>query len=795
MIQSHEHKLTRQWSVILLAALAMVITQSFRFESHWSGWVVFVESILTLAIVIGLSQLFRLQQVDVKKSAKRHLLGLLVIVLLPIVVQGVTRSLGIGDPNELVLLIIVQNATISLAVMPFSLKSVQISGLLSGFLVLFITAMTDNALIWGASVIFAALGLWWLMCSYWNRLETKFASSSHRKIPLRPVMISLTLLVGLGTLTIFTVGTSGTTFVLPGFMPTSGGDKYQDANARSGVGEGDMLIAAEDSAFSFGPVDSEILLESKMPSLYDVASDQYGEARTKKQINKELSQSVSLTSDRLRHNHQKTAVSEQAVRQFSTVRRLSSKRRVNPENRTSTALFQIAGRTPLHLVTRRFDSFDGIHWSHRGRKSTPIKKSIVFVAEKPWLNITRNGGTILQGKQAHTLRIINLKSKQIPSPSHLTGIHIADVDREDFFKVAEGGILELSAQNNIPSLTVIHLLSQTHSESEIIKLGDFRNLYPALTQETEILDFKDKEVAKLSKHLTQNVDPGWQQVSHVTSHLRNEFTHDRQATAPESCQDILEHFLSTKRGPDYMFATAATQILRTLGYEAQVVMGFYADPLDYDSQAKQTVIESNDLHFWTEVHIGHNVWIPIEPTPGYEPTPGWLSWKDKLSIAYMATYRWTTDNWGVLALAISVLFATFWRRHTLFDFGSKLLWRVGWFGTTQRRIIWTMRILEVRARVAGKRRPAYMTLSKWYRATAGGEYTLQHNCDLLETILVLVNQALYSPRIGGHNYLYDDKAGIYSACSQLLGIWTSHRMKRSTISFCINEVSRNKLSQ
>ena len=91
MIQSHEHKLTRQWSVILLAALAMVITQSFRFESHWSGWVVFVESILTLAIVIGLSQLFRLQQVDLKKSAKRHLLGLLVIVLLPIVAVSYTH--------------------------------------------------------------------------------------------------------------------------------------------------------------------------------------------------------------------------------------------------------------------------------------------------------------------------------------------------------------------------------------------------------------------------------------------------------------------------------------------------------------------------------------------------------------------------------------------------------------------------------------------------------------------------------------------------------------------------------
>ena len=95
---------------------------------------------------------------------------------------------------------------------------------------------------------------------------TKFATSSDRKIPLRPVLIAVSLLVGLGVLSIAVIGVPRTAMVLSGFMPTSGGDKYQDGNARSGVGErGYDDRSRRQPRFSFGPVDSEIFLNRKCP--------------------------------------------------------------------------------------------------------------------------------------------------------------------------------------------------------------------------------------------------------------------------------------------------------------------------------------------------------------------------------------------------------------------------------------------------------------------------------------------------------------------------------------------------
>ena len=768
------------WSAFLLAALAMLIVQTFRYTSHLSRWVVLAEGILTLLVLFGLSHFFRFRQIDLNNSVKPHFISLTVMAALPILVQAVSRMLGVGDPNELVLLNIVQNITFALAAIPYSHKTIRTSGLLSGFLVLFVTAMTEIVLIWCASVVFAVLGLWWLMCSYWERLETKFASSSNRTIPLKPVILSLTLLLGLGTIVVSTIGIPRTLVALSGFMPTSGGDKYQGNYARSGVGEGDMMIAAQDSAFSFGPVDSDILLESTMPSLYDVASDQYGEARVKKQINKELSQAISLTADRLRHNHQKTVNSEQASRQFSTLRRLSDQRRSAPGERTSTALFQVAGITPLHLATHRFDTFDGLDWTHSGNETAAVKTSMISVDGKPWLEIVRNRSNILRGKQSHTLRFINLKSKKIPSPGHLSGIHITDVNRENFYTIATDGLFELAGQEFIPRLTVIHLTSQIHSEGGLTSQGDFRRLYPQATQAQATQRIPDKSVGELAESWTQNIEPGWAQVVAVNEYLRNNFTHDRLATAPEDCADIVEHFLNTRSGPDYMFASTAAQILRTLGYDTQVVMGFYADPKDYDSQTKQTNIESADLHFWTEVRVDRDLWIPIEPTPGYASPQSWLSWQDWIALAYQGFLTWLTDHWILITIVLSVLAVVITVRHTLFDVGSLLLWRAGWFGSTRRRIIWTVRILEIRAQLAGHARPVGTTLSKWYLSLASGNPKLQYHRKTLEQVLILANRAFYAPLSIEHNQFLNMQAGVYGACWKLLGTWTSRRMKRTT---------------
>ena len=58
-----------------------------------------------------------------------------------------------------------------------------------------------------------------------------------------------------------------------GFMPTSGGSKWSDPAARSGIGTGDAAIAAKDHAESFGAVESEIFLESTESTLFDMFND------------------------------------------------------------------------------------------------------------------------------------------------------------------------------------------------------------------------------------------------------------------------------------------------------------------------------------------------------------------------------------------------------------------------------------------------------------------------------------------------------------------------------------------
>ena len=766
----------RQWPLIFIAVFAMLIVQASRLSNHWTGWGVILEGLITLIAIYSLDRYLRWRDSDLKRLQLAYSAGLFGVILLPILAQFAIRPFGIGDPNELILLNMAQNIAVALAVIPYSKKSLQISSLLSGFLVLFVTSMTELRLIWIMSAVFGVTGLWCLMCSYWARLETKFVTSTHRIRPFRPMVISLVLLLSIGILTFASVGGSGGTLVLPGFMPTSGGNKSQDRYARSGVGDGDMLIAAEDSAFTFGPVDSRIFLESKMPSLYDVASDQYGEAKKKKKTNKEFNPAISITADRLRHKHRKTSRSEQASRQFNTLRRLTKQRTARPDDRSSTALLQISGPTPLHLVTERFDTFDGIEWSHSDRATQKLNSSLQTIEDKPWLKISRNSGTILRGKQSHTLRIINLKSKRIPSPSHVAGIHIADVNQASFFDMTDDGVFVLTAQEHIPRLTVIHLVSQVFSQDGLHDLGDFRDRYASSR------DFNAKtsgQVALTAKRWTAGIDPGWKQVATIVETLRNNFTHDRQTTASDACENIVEEFLSTGRGPDYMFASAAAEILRSLGYESQVVMGFYADPDDYDAQSRQTIVESNALHFWTEVHVGDGIWIPVEPTPGYSHPQNWISWHQRIAMGLAAAGKWLLARWHLVVLAITVALLALLARHLLLDLGSFILWRAGWSGTARRRILWTVRILEFRARMAGQGRPGHTTIPKWYLSLAARHPVLGQDLTTLETVLSLADQAIYTPIAAGNDYHLKNHGNMYRTCCNLLSVWTSHRIKGS----------------
>lgn len=81
--------------------------------------------------------------------------------------------------------------------------------------------------------------------------------------------------------------------------------------------------------------------------------------------------------------------------------------------------------------------------------------------------------------------------------------------------------------------------------------------------------------------------------------------------------------------------------------------------------------------------------------------------------------------------------------------------------------------------MAGQQRPDSKTLSKWYLALAEGEPSLHMNCESLEQVIALADQAFYGPALKVSNQTVPSQMGMYAACFKLLSSWTSRKMKRS----------------
>ena len=111
---------------------------------------------------------------------------------------------------------------------------------------------------------------------------------------------------------------------------------------------------------------------------------------------------------------------------------------------------------------------------------------------------------------------------------------------------------------------------------------------------------------------------GWEQIEAIVRHLREEYTLDDDARVTGDTGHTVSEFLfETKRGPDYLFATAAVWLLRSLDYPARFVSGFYAKPERYEARTGLTPILSEDVHCWAEVLVQRDYWVTLEPSPGY----------------------------------------------------------------------------------------------------------------------------------------------------------------------------------
>ncbi|RCS54460.1 transglutaminase domain-containing protein [Bremerella cremea] len=582
-------------------------------------------------------------------------------------------------------------------------------------------------------IVYAVLGVGYLVTSYWERISGRFPEGTKSEIPRGAVGLAFCLAVFLAAAAIGIAGTNHATRALAGFMPSSGGNQISDSRSQGGVGDGDDLVQGTKDAMSFGPTESEVFLESKMPSLFDVFNDTYDAPIVKKTARQKA---VSLPRSEMEHRHSRVATTKSKGNDFSLLRKNEARRQKSLDDKKSPALFYVKGRVPLHLRTTIYDHFDGVNLqAAESHQEPPIK--LIKENGVPWYHVSCPlSDEHIHSTEEHLLKFINLKTDRIPAPARLARFQIKDVDREEMFGLATDGHPRITV-DFIPQLTVMRVQSSLVSSPTL--LGDY-----ATSKFRQSISVPDHEasiasIRELAHEWTSDLPPGWQQIAAVRDRLRSEYKSAPNSQLSEEVEFPVESFLlETKQGPDYLFATATSLLLRELGYSSRVVSGFYADPQNFDVGTWQTPVFKDNVHFWVEVSWDGKVWHPVEPTPGYELLAPRLTPWQRLHAVCLAAGKWCVSNWIPLSIGAVLMVAVCALFKRLADVVLRLANRYVRFGSERNRVLWTAKLMQWRARLQGRRRPQGQTFTKWIQECSQ---------PISPEFIAATNWALYSPTL------------------------------------------------
>jgi transglutaminase-like putative cysteine protease len=607
---------------------------------------------------------------------------------------------------------------------------------------------------------------------YWEGLGPASgagAGPASRRLPLAGAAWVLAVVGVLAA--VAAVGPSRAATALAGLVPTSGGTDWSDPDARSGVGDGDNEVSASEHPESVGFTESEVYLETDRPSLYDAYNESYGEPFKPKKVEK----MIALGQQDVCKQKERPSENLQAGREFSAVRRKPEPRPRRPGERAARALVYLKGPTPMHLPLTSYSHFDGTAW----REEPCCNHHLPAEPEGSgaWLKLLWPRAAFLAGSVAHQVKIGTLESSPIPMPAHVVRFRVGSVNRLDFFGWAQLGIIRMT-DRTVPAGTVIDAESLTVDPRALRSTW-----FPAQpsNQEDHHLSFQgayaiDPAVAALARGWAAGRPEGWRQVEAVIEALRRDHVHDRSATAPPGCPDVVAEFLlRTRRGPDYLFASSAAVLLRSLGYPTRVVSGLYAAPGRYDPRTRHTPLTRDDVHFWAEVRLTGGRWIAVEPTPGYELMPPVRPWSEQMVEAFSAAWRWARAHAAGLLAAAVVLGVLAVRRRDVLDVLATIAIGLAPGRDPRHRVLRSLKLIEWRARWAGRARPSGLTLARWYLPVA--DRAAGEPRSALQGLVRLADWAAHAPEWPG---LPAPESEIRRTCRSALRAWTRSRFRRKT---------------
>lgn len=564
----------------------------------------------------------------------------------------------------------------------------------------------------------------WLLLRYWRRLE---GTEAARRFPVAIAGALIVLLVGITSLVV--VGPERLATTLAALMPSSGGDQGQANNARGGLGDGDEVVKARHAPRSVGISDSDLVLETEQPSLYDLVTDRYGPPLKHKEI--EQAESIQGTKQK-----QDFTVAEnfKVSREFPLLRQPPKPR--DEKSALPDALLYLTGPAPQHLRLQTYTEFDSEAWhpSEGTTAALPLKKE----EGSNWFQLEYLEPAPLDaGEVRLAVKITKLGGNVFPLPGGVTRFRLGKISRADFFARTQSDLLCL-AERNLPTgfkleADVRTIAWDRAAEQDFSPGTKGYSIYRRLPEDWPL----EEKLRALATSWAQGQPEGWSTIETIVQRLRSEYTLDSTYRPKPGCRDATEEFLfSSRRGPDYQFASAAALLLRTLGYRVRLVSGFYADPKRFDPELNHTLIQRDDVHTWLEVMGPGRQWLTLEPSPGYEVAAPFYPWHQRVWRLLTRCWSWLAARPVTIASTLFLILLTYLARRRLYDLAATAWWRL------QRRTDWrqhtlaTVHLLEQRARWADCPRPVGWSPRRWFERMEPAN---------LRDWACLAEKALYSP--------------------------------------------------
>lgn len=703
---------------------------------------------------------------------------LVALLAAPFAMEPLRRSwTGDGYPLELQMVCGLRNVGLGLAACGGWLLCLRLACVTSVFLVLFAAAMTNHPAVMAVLGLYTATGSVWLTLVYWAGLRSVFVLSnkavvvevqaSGGRVPW--IGLSLLVLVLCGAVALAAVGPKRVAVALGELMPTSGGTGETDPFARYGIGDGPEETAG-DNARAAGMVETDKLIEDNKNALIDAVNDMYGPPHKPPRDQQRM---VAAGKMDVIQFHGKLPENRRPSRDFDTSRK-GPNGELKPLSQMARGLFEVQGRTPLHIRLVAYDSYD--HTEKRWIEARKPSNNRIIPEGEDWMRPghLKNAEWYLADER-HRLKAANMKSNLVPTPALTARFHIKMVDRPDYYEWDYDGVLALAGRNRTPPGVIVTTDCRTIDpcrlpESAFGMVGTASGATPVLG---EVPNAIRPEIERLAQQWVGDRPRGWSQVEAVLTKLRTEYALDQNAVAPpDHPAPVLWFLTQSHRGPDYLFATAAALLLRSVGYSARVCLGYYAAPEAYDPQTAHTPVRPSDLHFWPEVLLRDGHWLVIEPTPGYEVLGPALPLSERLLNALATVAAWTWRHVAELAVLFAVLITIWLRRRDLID--TLAVGRWAWFpGRTWReQVRGAVAVLERRGRWTGQPRPPQQTTPTWLRRAIPSPSDAD-----LDRLSHMTEWAAYGP---------DEpppwpEAEVLTVCRRVLSNWTLKRWRDLTL--------------